>query len=105
MLISPWLLAEDPAPAEQIPWLQLDPPTRAMLLMTLLGLVLTGLGLILMTMLGARWVRREARSGKPPRKWPKWTAPRADGSPQQPPQASSSETMPGAASEGDTRGD
>ncbi|MCA9238651.1 MAG: hypothetical protein KDA37_00550 [Planctomycetales bacterium] len=99
------LLAEEAAPMEQAPWMQLDPPTRAMLLMTLLGLVLTGLGLILLTMLGARWVRREARSGKPPRAWPKWTAGRAEANGGQPPQTQTSETMHGSVGEGDTRRD
>ncbi len=40
---------------------RLDPPRRAVVVMALLGLVLTGLVLITCVMLGAHWVRRLAR--------------------------------------------
>ncbi len=40
---------------------QLDPPRRAAVLMAILGLVLTGLALIVCIMIGGRWVRRLAR--------------------------------------------
>ena len=36
----------------------LDPPTRAVLLMSLLAFILLGLGLMAGAMLGGRWVRR-----------------------------------------------
>lgn len=56
--------------AEQTPIEQLDPPTRAIVLMALFALVLLGLGMILLTMIGARWARRGLRDRKPPRRWP-----------------------------------
>jgi len=40
---------------------RLDPPRRAAVVMALLGIVLTGLLLVLIVMLGAHWVRRVAR--------------------------------------------
>jgi hypothetical protein len=40
---------------------RLDPPHRAMVIMAILGLVLTGLMLVAGAMIGARWVRRMAR--------------------------------------------
>jgi hypothetical protein len=40
---------------------RLDPPRRAAVVMALLALVLTGLLLVSIVMLGARWVRRQAR--------------------------------------------
>ncbi len=40
----------------------IDPPTQAALLMTLLGFVLLGMGMIAATMIGARWVRRINRT-------------------------------------------
>lgn len=46
------LLADGPL------WPALDPPTRAVLLMSLLAFVLLGLGLIAGAMIGGRWVRR-----------------------------------------------
>lgn len=47
---------------------QLDPPRRALVLMALLGLVLTGLALVACAMIGAHWVRRLARHNPgPPR--------------------------------------
>ncbi len=39
----------------------LDPPRRAAVLMTILGLVLLGLMLVACVMIGGRWVRRIAR--------------------------------------------
>jgi len=40
---------------------RLDPPRRAVVIMALLGLVLTGVVLVTCVMLGAHWVRRLAR--------------------------------------------
>ncbi len=40
---------------------RLDPPHRAAVLMTILGLVLTGLALVTGVMIGAHWVRRLSR--------------------------------------------
>jgi hypothetical protein len=40
---------------------RLDPPTRAAILMTILGVVLTGIVLCACVMIGAHWVRRMAR--------------------------------------------
>jgi hypothetical protein len=40
---------------------RLDPPRRAAVVMALLGLVLTGLLLVTIVMVGAHWVRRQAR--------------------------------------------
>jgi hypothetical protein len=40
---------------------RLDPPRRAVVVMALLGLVLTGLVLVVCVMLGGHWVRRLAR--------------------------------------------
>jgi hypothetical protein len=51
-------------PAQRLvePVLQrLDPPRRAAVVMALLGVVLTGLLLVAIAMLGAHWVRRQAR--------------------------------------------
>jgi hypothetical protein len=45
---------------------RLDPPRRAIVLMALLGVVLTGIALVACIMIGARWVRRHARSGVRP---------------------------------------
>lgn len=39
----------------------LDPPRRAVVLMTILGLVLLGLTLVACVMIGGRWVRRIAK--------------------------------------------
>lgn len=44
-------------------WFRLDPPTRTILLMALLAIVIIGMALVLFTMLGARWVRRSAKDG------------------------------------------
>ncbi len=67
----PLVIAEATDAAGEAPIEQLDPPTRAMVLMALVGLVLVGLALILLTMIGARWVRRLGRERRPPRDWPK----------------------------------
>jgi di/tricarboxylate transporter len=40
---------------------QLDPPRRAVVIMALLALVLTGMFLVTFVMVGAHWVRRMAR--------------------------------------------
>lgn len=40
---------------------QLDPPRRIAVLMALLGLILVGLMLVMIVMVGAKWVRRLAR--------------------------------------------
>jgi hypothetical protein len=40
---------------------RVDPPTRAAIIMTVLGLVLTGIALIAAAMVGSHWVRRLAR--------------------------------------------
>jgi hypothetical protein len=45
---------------------RLDPPRRAVVLMALLGVVLTGIALVACIMIGSRWVRRNARSGVRP---------------------------------------
>jgi hypothetical protein len=67
----PLLFAEATDAAVETPIERLDPPTRAMVLMALIGLVLVGLALILLTMIGARWVRRLGRERRAPRDWPK----------------------------------
>jgi hypothetical protein len=54
---GPLVAAEEAAPVLE----RLDPPRRAIVVMALLGLVLTGLALITCVMLGAHWVRRLAR--------------------------------------------
>ena len=46
---------------------KLDPPTRASVLMALLGLVILGFGLMLLAWLGARFARRY-RQGPTPRR-------------------------------------
>jgi hypothetical protein len=51
-LLAPMLLAQ----AATAPLL--DPPTRAVLLMSLLAFILLGLGLMAGAMIGGRWVRR-----------------------------------------------
>jgi hypothetical protein len=45
--------------------LRLDPPTRARVLMALLGIILVGMFLLAFVLIGARWVRRLLRM--PPR--------------------------------------
>jgi hypothetical protein len=47
--------------ANRAPLEQLDPPTRAAVIMTIFGLVLLGLALVAAVMIGGRWVRRMAR--------------------------------------------
>ncbi|MEX2316859.1 MAG: hypothetical protein WD669_06895 [Pirellulales bacterium] len=57
-LLSHAILAQQPTrPVLE----RLDPPRRAIVLMAILGLVLTGLMLVAGAMIGARWVRRMAR--------------------------------------------
>ena len=46
---------------------KLDPPTRASVLMALLGLVILGFGLMLLAWLGARFARRYRQGLAPPR--------------------------------------
>lgn len=45
---------------------RLDPPRRAVVVMALLGLVLTGVVLVACVMIGGRWVRRLAGRGVRP---------------------------------------
>ena len=45
---------------------RLDPPRRAIVLMALLGLVLTGVVLVACVMIGGRWVRRLSGGGVRP---------------------------------------
>ena len=52
LALTPWPIAQ--AAAAPL----LDPPTRAVLLMSLLAFILLGLGLMAGAMLGGRWVRR-----------------------------------------------
>ena len=54
----PWILAAD---AQQSPWDRLDPVRRTQVLMALLGLLLLGFLLIMLVLVGARYVRRLAR--------------------------------------------
>jgi len=54
---------------------RLDPPRRAVLLMALLGLVLTGVVLVACVMIGGRWVRRLAGRGVRPTATKKKAAP------------------------------
>lgn len=49
---------------------RMDPLAMVSVLMALFALVLVGMGLIGMTMLGARWVRRIGDDRKPARAWP-----------------------------------
>jgi hypothetical protein len=66
--------AEEQANAPALPGAELDPATRATLLLALLAIILTGVGLIVMVILGARMVRR----------WSKFTpGPSAVGKPKQ----------------------
>jgi hypothetical protein len=55
----------------QPPLDELDPATRATLLLALLGIVLAGVGLIVIVILGGRMVRRWARFTTPSRPAPK----------------------------------
>lgn len=55
------LLAQQPLLAQEAtvsPIEELDPPVKAALLMALLGIILLGFFMVLVIMLGARWVRR-----------------------------------------------
>jgi hypothetical protein len=62
----PWLMA---ANAKLAPLDRLDAFTRAKLMMAILGLVLLGVGLVVMVMMGGRYVRRLARHRpEPPRR-------------------------------------
>lgn len=83
---------------------RLDPPTRAVVLMALLGLVLLGLGMVALTMIGGRWVRRLARQRPPVRRWPKRKdfEPPAPGDRRPLPGDPSTDTLPGRRSGGDT---
>ncbi|TWT78093.1 hypothetical protein Pla123a_08820 [Posidoniimonas polymericola] len=63
-----WTLAQ--AKEKATPLEQLDPQSRLVVVISLLALVLTGLGLIALTMIGGRWVRRVVRERRPPRAWP-----------------------------------
>jgi hypothetical protein len=47
---------------------KLDPVTRARLMMALTGVVLLGLLLVIVAMLGARWLRRLVRPGASPKR-------------------------------------
>ncbi len=62
--MNPWLLAEE------ILLERMDDPTRARVLMLMLGLVILGGSLILFVAIGARWVRKQAQrkvaSTRPP---------------------------------------
>lgn len=53
------------AQAEQSGFERLDPVTRTVVLMALLGLVLLGITLIACVMIGGRWVRRLAQHSPP----------------------------------------
>ena len=48
-----WILAQSATTAEKIP-----PPTRAAVLMALLGILLLGMLMVVATLLGGHWVRR-----------------------------------------------
>jgi len=62
--MNPWLLADE------ILLERMDDPTRARVLMLMLGLVILGGTLILFVAIGARWVRKQAQrkaaSNRPP---------------------------------------
>ncbi len=58
----PWFLAAD-KPAPMID--KLDPTTRTQVLMALLGIILAGLTLIVIIVIGARYVRRLSVSRSP----------------------------------------
>jgi len=57
-MLLPWLMA---AEGKEIPLGRLDAFTRAKMMMAILGLVLLGVGLVVMVMMGGRYVRRLAR--------------------------------------------
>lgn len=54
-----WLLLADVAPIER-----LEPWRRAAVLMTLVGLVILGMGMVFLIVVGARWVRRMIRRNR-----------------------------------------
>jgi hypothetical protein len=54
---------------------ELDPATRASLLLALLGIILAGVGLIVIVILGGRMVRRWSRFSTPSRPVPKPSRP------------------------------
>jgi hypothetical protein len=56
-----WLLAEAAKNSDKLP-----PPTRAILLMALLGIALIGLMFVVAILLGGHWVRRQGAF----RRWP-----------------------------------
>lgn len=62
-----WVLANILLAARQTMLEKLDPPTRASVLMALLGLIILGFGLMLLVWLGGRFVRRY-RQGRPRRR-------------------------------------
>lgn len=68
MINLAWMLAQ--AEEQATPLEQLDPQSRLVVISSLIALVLTGLGLILLTMIGGRWVRRVVRERRPARDWP-----------------------------------
>ncbi len=64
MLIEPWTPAASlylaaPLHPAALSGPLLDPPTRAVLLMALLGFVVLGIGLIAGALLGGHWARRQ----------------------------------------------
>jgi hypothetical protein len=54
-----WLLLADVAPIER-----LEPWRRAAVLMTLVGLVILGMGMVFLIVVGARWARRMIRRNR-----------------------------------------
>jgi len=77
------LAAEEERRLPALPAAELDPATRATLLLALLAIILAGVGLIVMVILGARMVRR----------WSKFTPrPRPIGKPE-PPQIPPDDTL------------
>ena len=71
MIRVPILLAQQPVDAPAPPRVaELDPATRATLLLALLAIIVAGVGLILLVILGAHMVRRWARFSTPTRPKP-----------------------------------
>lgn len=98
-----WTLAQ--AEEKATPLEQLDPQSRLVVVSSLVALVLTGLGLILLTMIGGRWVRRVVRERRPSRDWPSrhQSQPDAAQAPQAAPEPpNSSDTVPDRRSSSDT---
>ena len=56
LVVAPLAQVTDKAVLDRV-----DPPTRAAIIMAVLGLVITGMALIAAAMIGAHWVRRLAR--------------------------------------------